>query len=265
MTESILSFQQTLSRFCDTIPSGSLSMHRDRQRLRQGHIKPRPKSHKSHKRTKRGLALAAAAIAVVAVVIGKIAMASPPPTHSAKPKSTGVALASVAKKPAAINQTVMASQINQDINASDLETGVSIIDLTNNQRYDYGLGDTQYIAASTTKVLSASLFLHDVELGQDSLSQPLGGSTAQAEMQKMIVVSDDTAWEDFNDLLGHPALLAYAQSLGMKSYDPDNNLINSDDLATLLADLYQGKLLDSQHTNLLLGYMAQADYAQYIG
>ena len=173
--------------------------------------------------------------------------------------------AAPAKKPAPVDQTQLAAQINQAISSSNLEVGVSIIDLTNNNRYDYGLGDTEYIAASTTKILSASLFLHDVEAGQANLSQPLGGSTAQAEMQKMIVVSDDTAWEDFNNLLGHPALLAYAKSLGMNSYDPDNNYITSDDLALLLADLYHGKLLNTQHTNLLLSYMAQADYKQYIG
>lgn len=235
-------------------------MHRDRQRVRRHYVEPIPKPHKW---TKRGLKLITISAAVL--VVARIAISSPPLIHAAKSRSTVVALASLAKKPASINQTVLASQVNQDINASNLEIGVSIIDLTNNQRYDYGLGDTQYLAASTTKILSASLFLHDVESGRDSLSQQLGSSTAQAEMKRMIVISDDTAWEDFNDLLGHPALLQYAQSLGMNSYDPDNNLINSDDLATLLADLYQDKLLNSQHTNLLLSYMAQADYAQYIG
>lgn len=237
-------------------------MHRDRQPVRQryGDVKPKPR-----KRLKRGLVLMSL-VAVVAL-LGWMAKMSLPQKHSAlqKPQSVGLAVASVTKKPTSINQTVMASQINQAINDSSLEIGVSIIDLTNNARYDYGLGDTQYIAASTTKLLSAGLFLHDVELGKASLSQPLGGTTAQVEMQKMIVVSDDTAWEDFNDLLGHPALLQYAQSLGMSSYDPDNNLISSDDLALLLSSLYKGKLLNSQHTNLLLSYMAQADYTQYIG
>lgn len=171
-----------------------------------------------------------------------------------------------AQKPPGIDQAALTAQINQAINAnSGIEIGVSIIDLTNNVRYDYGLGDTEYIAASTTKLLSASLFLYDVEQGQASLNQPLGGSTAQAEMQRMIVISDDTAWQDFNDLLGHPALLAYARSLGMNSYDPDNNKITPDDLALLLARLYQDKLLNTQHTNLLLSYMAKADYTQYIG
>ncbi len=171
----------------------------------------------------------------------------------------------LARKPAPINQRQLAAQVNQIINNSSMEVGVSIIDLSDNQKYDYGLGDTEYIAASTTKLLSASLFLHDVETGQASLNQSLGSSTAQDEMQKMIVVSDDTAWEDFNSLLGHPALLQYAHNLGMSSYDPDNNYITSDDLALMLAKLYQRQLLNSAHTKLLLSYMAQADYPQYIG
>jgi beta-lactamase class A len=220
----------------------------------------RPKPRRRFKR------LSSLLLVVVVVVAGCLAaneyLSSP---ARAKASQAGHAAAAAAKKPPPINQAALAAQVNQDINASNLETGVSIIDLTNNRRYDYGLGDTEYIAASTTKLLSASLFLHDVEQGQASLNQPLGGTTAQAEMQKMIVVSDDTAWEDFNNLLGHPALLAYAHSLGMNSYDPDNNLITSDDLALLLSSLYQDKLLDSQHTNLLLSYMQQADYTQYIG
>ena len=55
------------------------------------------------------------------------------------------------------------------------------------------------------------------------------------------------------------------ESIGMNSYDPDNNLITSDDLALLLTRLYQGKLINQQHTDLLLSYMAKADYTQYIG
>jgi beta-lactamase class A len=238
-------------------------MNRKRHEFRQNYSYPAVPKQKPRKRLKRVLVLASL---VAVVILGSLAGKSFLPAVQSKVHSEGLATLTLAKKkPTAINQTLMASQINQVINGSSLEVGASIIDLTNNQRYDYGLGDTEYIAASTTKLLSASLFLHDVEQGQDSLSQPLGGSTAQAEMQKMIVISDDDAWVDFNNLLGHSALLQYAQSLGMNSYDPDNNTITSDDLALMLARLYQGKLLNTQHTNLLLGYMAQADYKQYIG
>lgn len=185
------------------------------------------------------------------------------PVSKAKAHEAPTTIANV--KAAPINQAQLAASVNQIINGTNLEVGVSITDLTNNAHYDYGLGDTEYIAASTTKLLSAALFLHQVEQGQASLGQALGTGTAQSEMERMIVISDDTAWEDFNTLLGHPALLQYAGSLGMSSYDPDNNLITSDDLALLLTKLYRGQLLNQSHTNLLLGYMAKADYTQYIG
>jgi beta-lactamase class A len=233
--------------------------HRDRNRYRGYQADTPVRSHKA-KYIRR--ALYVLLLVICAGVATKTLLLGPQSRlHSAK----AAIAAAVVKKPTPIDQTQLAAQINQAINASDLEVGASIIDITNNARYDYGLGDTEYIAASTTKLLSASLFLHDVEQGQASLGQSLGDSTAQAEMQKMIVVSDDTAWENFNTLLGHPALLQYAKSLGMNSYDPDNNLITSDDLALLLASLYQEKLLNAQHTKLLLNYMADADYKQYIG
>jgi beta-lactamase class A len=218
---------------------------------------------KPRKRAKRSVMLASI---FMAVFIGTVVWKTFSPSPESKVHGAALATITASKKLPEINQAALTAQINQTIASSPgLEIGVSIIDLTNNARYDYGLGDTEYIAASTTKLLSASLFLHDVEAGQASLSQPLGSSTAQAEMQRMIVISDDTAWEDFNNLLGQPALLQYAHSLGMNSYDPDNNKITSDDLALLLARLYQGKLLNRQHTSLLLGYMGNADYTQYIG
>ncbi len=238
-------------------------MNRRRQDFNRSYSYSYPVARpKPRRRFKRGLTLTSLFVITFLVILAAKSLL---PSMQSKAHGQSLSALNLTKKSAPINQALMASQINQVINNSNLEVGVSIIDLTNSQRYDYGLGDTEYIAASTTKLLSASLFLHDVEQGQDSLSQPLGDSTAQAEMQKMIVISDDDAWEDFNNLLGHPALLQYARSLGMNSYDPDNNTITSDDLALLLERLYQGKLLNTQHTNLLLGYMAKADYTQYIG
>ena len=224
---------------------------------------PRTPQPPKKKKSRRRLVLAGLFVSafVVTVVFKTLSPAPDSKVHGAALVKT----AAHAPIPS-VNQTALAAQVNQAINDNPgLEIGVSIIDTTSNQRYDYGLGNTQYIAASTTKLLSASLFLHDVEAGQASLNQSLGGATAQAEMQRMIVISDDAAWEEFNDLLGHPALEQYAHSLGMNSYDPDDNQITPDDLSLLLAQLYQGKLLNHQHTQLLLSYMAQADYKQYIG
>lgn len=213
------------------------------------------------RKRKRGLVLAYFFITIALTVVAAKTLL---PALQSKAHGASLSASVLVRRPP-INETPMASQINQIIAGSSLEIGVSIIDISNDKHYQYGLGSTDYEAASTTKLLSAALFLHNVEQGQASLGQPLGDATAQTEMQKMIVISDDDAWVAFNGLLGHPALLQYARSLGMNSYDPDNNVISSDDLALLLTRLYQHKLLNTQHTNLLLAYMAKADYPQYIG
>ena len=196
-------------------------------------------------------------LVVAAVFAFKLFIA---PSHSKAHSSDTPAVV----KPEAIDGTALGSQLNQLINQSSLEVGVSITDLSTNTNYDYGLHSTGYVAASTTKLVSAALYLHDVEQGQASLNDPMGDSTASDELKQMIVVSDNDAWVDFNDYLGHPALLQYAQSLSISDYNPDDNTITADSLALLLTKLYQGKLLNSSHTQLLLSYMSQADYTQYI-
>jgi len=233
-------------------------MHRSTQEYGQRYTPQRPKPNR---KIKRGITLVSV---LVVAILAALVVKELPPSLQAKVHLSALSAAALPRKQVPVNRVVLATQINKVINSSSLEIGVSIIDTTTNTHYDYGLGSTDYIAASTTKLLSAALFLHDVERGQDNLNDPLGDSTAQDELQQMIVDSDNDAWTDFNDLLGHPALLQYAQGIGMNTYSPDNNTISSDDLALLLDRLYQGKLLNSQHTKLLLSYMKQADYTQYI-
>lgn len=236
-------------------------MQQYHQRISPGYPAPKPRPPRSYRKTKLGVTLVSV-VAVAALVSWTTETLVP--YLQLKVHGAGLTSIMLASKPAPVNQTLLAAQINKVINSSSLEIGVSIIDTTNNTHYNYGLGSTDYIAASTTKLLSATLFLHDVEQGQYNLSDPLGDSSAQDELQKMIIDSDNDAWTDFNDLLGHPSLLQYAKTIGMNSYNPDANTIASDDLASLLNRLYQGKLLNSQHTKLLLSYMKQADYTQYI-
>jgi beta-lactamase class A len=233
-------------------------MQQYRQRVSPGYPAPKLKPHRKTK-----LVITLLSVVVVAAVMSWATETLLPPLQS---KAHGAALAGVvpARKPTPVNRTLLATQINKAINNSSLEIGVSIIDATSDTHYNYGLGSTDYIAASTTKLLSATLFLRDVEQSQYKLGDPLGDSSAQNELQKMIIDSDNDAWTDFNDLLGHPALLQYAHGLGMNTYNPDTNTIASDDLALLLDRLYQGKLLNGQDTKLLLSYMKQADYTQYI-
>ena len=47
----------------------------------------------------------------------------------------------------------------------------------------------------------------------------------------------------------------YAEKIGVQTYDVANNKISPNDMSLILAELYQGKLLNSKDSLLLLSYM----------
>lgn len=146
----------------------------------------------------------------------------------------------------------------------ELDIGVGIVDVKTGKLYHYGVSDP-FVAASTAKLLTATLFLSKVEHGSDSLSESVGGLSAQTQLQKMIEDSDNNAWNAFNNgILGHSALQDYANSIGLAGYKADGNTITADDMARLLEKLYTKQLLNAEHTNLLLSYMKSANENDYI-
>ena len=174
--------------------------------------------------------------------------------------------AAAAAKPvlSATAASVLSSQINSVINTyPDMDIGVSIEDLNNDQRYHYGISNP-FIAASISKVLTATLFLHEVQLGQQTLNEDVDGYTARYELQQLIEISDDNAWANLNDLLTHNALSSYAQQIGLQNYDPDQNTLTVDDISLLLAKLYEGELLNAADTKLLITYLHDANYDNWI-
>ena len=160
--------------------------------------------------------------------------------------------------------TAMAAQINSVISQHpDMDIGVSMRDLDNDQSYHYGVS-SPFIAASISKVLTATLFLHQVEQGQQSLNEDVDGNSASYELQQLIEISDNTAWSNLNDLLTHNALATYAQSIGLQNYDPDQNTLTVDDISMLLDKLYKNELLKPADTQMLMNYMHDANYDGYI-
>jgi beta-lactamase class A len=162
------------------------------------------------------------------------------------------------------NIPAMANTINGIISAnSNIDMSVSLIDLSNDQAEHYG--DTAaFTAASTTKVITAADFLQQVQDGQESLTETINGSTAEYEIQQMIVISDDNAWAALNTELGYSQLQSYAATIGAPSFQSVPNTVTSDDMAQVMAKLYEGKLLNASNTQLLLGYLKQANYRTYI-
>jgi beta-lactamase class A len=127
------------------------------------------------------------------------------------------------------------------------------------------LGDTRpQDAASTAKVLTAVSYLKQVELGRFSLSDPVDGRTAKQQLQLMLQQSDDGAWQDLNQKIGHTTLQNYASSIGLTDYSAGTNLISSADLTRLLKKLATGSLLTADHTKIVLSYMQHTNYEDFI-
>lgn len=161
-------------------------------------------------------------------------------------------------------QAPMASQIIATISAHpDMEVGVSVEDLNNGRQYNYGLSEP-FIAASVGKLITASFYLHEVEISKLSMNKHLSYGTAGYELQQMIEQSDNTAWNDLATVLTHPGLKQYGLQIGLSNYDPWQNTLTASDIALLLGKLYKGELLNAADTQLLMSYMHDANYDTYI-
>lgn len=145
----------------------------------------------------------------------------------------------------------------------DQNIAVSSIDLNDNSLTT--LGDTgTFTGASTAKLITAIAVLHQVETGSMKLTDKVGGVNLRTLLSNMIINSDNTAWEQLNAKLTHETLATYTTSLGWTDYDPDVNTFQPADMARLMQQLYEGKLLDSTDTHLLLALMQQANKQDYI-
>lgn len=164
----------------------------------------------------------------------------------------------------ASQEAQMSASIQSAISGnSSMDVGVAIEDLNDGQHYVYGVTDP-FVAASVGKLMTANLYLHDVEMGRYSLNKQLSYGSAKYELQQMIEQSDNQAWEDFNTLLTHTALNSYATSIGISNYDPHQNTLTPNDIALLLGKFYKGQLLNQSDTQLLLSYMQSANETAYI-
>lgn len=160
---------------------------------------------------------------------------------------------------ASLNTSIQAIlEQNKDLNMS-----VSIIDLQTHKKYHWG-ETASYTAASIGKLITATAYLHKVEAGQASLNDALGNTDSRAQLTKLITKSDNVAWDLLNKNITKPVLQEYATSLGLTSYAPENNVMNSDDAALILDKLASYKLLDKEHTDFLLSLMKEADMRAFI-
>lgn len=165
---------------------------------------------------------------------------------------------------ASVNWTQVDTGLPGIINSTPgIKVGVSVVDLTTGKQTNYG-EQSAFTAASTTKVITAIAYLRLVEQGKASLSDQLGGNTADWQIRQMIQRSNNDSWALLNAKIGTSSLQKMAPSLGANSFKYIGNQISAPDDAAMLANLYRGKLLNPDHTSLLLGYMQNTNNEQLI-
>jgi len=158
-----------------------------------------------------------------------------------------------------IDEVKLSADINDILTSKKtLDTSVSITDLQTGKTYHYG-DDAAYTAASVGKLVTTAAYLHKVELGQLQMT-----NTEKTYIQKMLVNSDNNAWHELEAFLTLDAQQAYGTEIGMASYQAEDNIMTSNDISILLSKLARYKLLNNSDTNMVLGYMSQANYRNYI-
>ncbi|MET1065504.1 MAG: serine hydrolase [Arthrobacter sp.] len=140
--------------------------------------------------------------------------------------------------------------------------GVVLVDTHGGEPRSYGDG-TEFVAASTAKIITAAAYYHLVETGEKSLDAPLGSYDAAFQLKSMVNASSNDAWLLLMHDIGYPKLTEYAASIGI-SYDPEQNLLTPAEMAEVLRQLSTGKLLNAEHTEELLGYMQQTNNERLI-
>ncbi len=192
----------------------------------------------------------------------------PPPTPSPSPTLTFSPTSSPIAKATVSPATASNSQLETDIKTvlADypvVDCGVTIIDLKSGKIM--GINDTKsFFAASTAKLFAATTFLKGVESGKYSLNDPLGNYDAKFQLQQMINQSNNVSWDLFITLLTRSKERDFALKYGLTSYQPNGNTVAPHDMALLLQKLYQGQILNDEHTKLLFSYMHATNEERFI-
>lgn len=166
-----------------------------------------------------------------------------------------------AKQTVAINS--LPAELLPIISQYPYTTSVSVLDINSGSLVQAG-DDYPFVAASTTKLLTALAFFNQVEAGKMSLDSSINGQKAEVLLQKMINMSDNDAWRALNDTIGKPNIEAYAKQHGLSSYNAEKNTVTSNDIARLLGKMYKNELVNEKHTNKLYGWMQNTSEEQFI-
>lgn len=156
------------------------------------------------------------------------------------------------------------SDLDSSLEPSGAKVAVTLLDLSSKNRGSVHYNDTiQWTSASTYKLFVAVEENREVENGALTWNSPLNNDTLSDCLYQMIHVSDNNcpqAW--LQTYSSFSQLTATANSIGSKQTDftEDDMRTSANDLANLLSQLYNGKLMNQSDTKNLLSLMENQEY-----
>lgn len=198
-------------------------------------------------------------VLVISVYMGYQLDRPVPVQASAKPVAAKLVDTATPEEPVTDSLSTVAADMDAVISA---QTGVSaaatLIDLDTGKQYDTAGASTYYEAASTSKLVAVFDYIHEVELGHTTLQKSIQGQTAQDIIMRMIIYSDNDAWDKLNGYLKFKSEQSYLDGLGVAGkMIPENIQFTTGAMAKLLQLLYQGKLMNTDHQAMVLDYMSR--------
>lgn len=121
-------------------------------------------------------------------------------------------------------------QLQGLVSTKSADVGIAAIDLATGESISVK-GNTPFPMASTMKIAVAAAYLAQVDHGRRSLNDPIGKSTARAQMERMMINSDNAATDRLIRNLGGPrAIQEWLDFNAIRGMRVDR------DIARLLAD-----------------------------
>jgi beta-lactamase class A len=164
-------------------------------------------------------------------------------------------------------------QLSSLVSGSSADVGIAAVDLNTGESVSIK-GDTPFPMASTVKVAIAALYLAQVDRGQKTLEDSIGGVPVRTLMNKMLIYSDNRAADIlFKDVGGPRAVHRWLDQNGVEGVRVDRtiaqllaakrDLWDTRDSSTpkamvdLLRRIYKGELISASSRNYLLSVMAK--------
>lgn len=150
-----------------------------------------------------------------------------------------------------------------DAENSDMQLGIEVLDFETDEKASLR-PELQFFAASTAKVITATATLKKVDSGLWTLKDRVGNYSLEYQLGQMISQSNNDSWALINSKVPRTEQQAFAESLGLQNSDYVKTETSAGDLALLLQQIYQKKILSEESTKLLLSFMQDTNEESFI-